>query len=86
VGFGAVKPDIPAGQLVQELSTLSAPFSISFGGEPATFSYDGLAPSFMGLYQFNVEIPAGAVGNQVPVTFALGGVSGTQDLYIAVQE
>ena len=86
VGFGAVKPDIPAGQLVQELSTLSAPFSISFGGEPATFSYDGLAPSFMGLYQFNVEVPAGAVANQVPVTFALGGVSGTQDLYVAVQE
>jgi uncharacterized protein (TIGR03437 family) len=85
VGFGPVTPAIPAGQLVQELNTLAAPFSISFGGTPAaSVPYDGLGPDYTGLYQFNVVVPAVAASNQVPLTFTVGGVSGTQTLYIPV--
>jgi uncharacterized protein (TIGR03437 family) len=85
VGFGAVTPAIPAGELVQVLNTLAEPFSISFGGTPATsVQYDGLAPDYTGLYQFNVVVPAVAAGNQVPLTFTVGGVAGTQTLYIPV--
>lgn len=84
VGFGPVTPNIPAGQLAQQLSTLASNFSISIGGVPATFNYDGLAPDFVGLYQFNVVVPQVPAGN-VPVTFTLGGVSGTQTLYLNVQ-
>ncbi len=85
IGFGAVTPDIPAGQIVQQLNQLAAPFSISIGGVPAMVSYAGLAPGFVGLYQFNVVVPQVAAGNAVPVTFTLGGTSGTQTLYIAVE-
>jgi uncharacterized protein (TIGR03437 family) len=85
VGFGAVTPDIPAGQIVQQLNTLAANFSISIGGVPATVSYDGLAPNYVGLYQFDVTVPQVAAGSAVPVTFTLGGIAGTQTLYIAVQ-
>jgi uncharacterized protein (TIGR03437 family) len=86
VGFGPVSPSIPAGQIVQQLNALTALLQISFGGTPATaLPYAGLAPDYVGLYQFNLVVPQVAAGNAVPVTFTLGGVAGTQTLYMAVQ-
>ena len=82
VGFGPVTPAIPAGQIVGQLNMLSLPFELSIGGQPASVLYDGLAPDFTGLYQFNVTVPSVAPGNAV-LTFTLNGVSGTQTLYIA---
>ena len=84
VGFGPVTPATPAGQIAQGLTSI-ANFSMSIGGAPATVSYAGLAPSFVGLYQFNVVVPQIPAGNAVPVTFTLNGTQGTQTLYIAVQ-
>jgi uncharacterized protein (TIGR03437 family) len=84
VGFGAVTQNIPAGQIAQGLTTLASDFSISIGGMPATVVYAGLAPSYVGLYQFDVTVPNVAAGNSVPLTFTLGGVSGTQTLNIPV--
>jgi len=82
VGFGPVTPTIPAGQLVQQLNMLSLPLQLSIGGVPASLLYDGLAPDFTGLYQFNVTMPFAAPGNAA-LTFTLNGVSGTQALTIA---
>jgi uncharacterized protein (TIGR03437 family) len=82
VGFGPVTPNIPAGQLVQQESTLALPLQLSIGGLPASLFYDGLAPDFTGLYQFNVTMPSTAPGNAA-LAFSLNGVSGTQTLYIA---
>lgn len=48
-------------------------------------TYEGLEPSYVGLYQFNVIVPSVASGDKAPVTFSLGGKAGTQTLYIAVQ-
>ncbi len=84
IGFGTVTPDIPPGQLVQTDNMLSNPLTVSFGGTPATLPYHGLAPDFMGLYQFNVNVPNVAASDTVPLTFTLNGTSGTQTLYIAV--
>jgi len=39
----------------------------------------------VGLYQFNVVAPSVAASDNVPVTFTLGGVKGTQSLAIAIQ-
>jgi uncharacterized protein (TIGR03437 family) len=85
VGFGAVTPAIPAGQIVQQTNSLAAPFHLFFGGTEATVSYDGLAPQAIGLYQFNVTVPNIPSSDQVPLTFTLGGAAGTQTLYISVQ-
>jgi uncharacterized protein (TIGR03437 family) len=85
VGFGPVTPTMPAGQLVQQLNTLSLPFQLSIGGLPAVLLYYGLAPSYTGLYQLNVTVPAATSGN-APLTFMLNGVSGTQALYIPVSQ
>ena len=85
VGFGAVTPNIAAGQIVQQMNTLSAPFQINFGTVRATVPFSGLASGVVGLYQFNVVVPAVAANDALPVTFTLGGASGTQALYTAVQ-
>ena len=85
VGFGPVTPDIPAGQIVQQSNTLKSKLQVSIGGKPATVSYSGLAPNYVGLYQFNVVVPNIAASDAVPLTFTLDGAAGTQTLYIAVQ-
>jgi uncharacterized protein (TIGR03437 family) len=85
VGFGAVTPDIPAGQIVGQQNSLAASFQIQIGDAPATLQYWGLAPQAVGLYQFNVVVPQVPSGDAVPLTFTLGGTAGTQTLYIAVQ-
>ena len=85
IGFGSVTPNISPGQLVEELNTLSDTFTISFGGvQAATVPYDGLSPNYMGLYQFDVQVPDVAAGDAVPLTFTLGGTAGTQTLAIAI--
>jgi uncharacterized protein (TIGR03437 family) len=85
VGFGPVIPGIPAGQIVQQDNSLALPFQLNFGQAQAAVTYDGLAPSAVGLYQFNVTVPNVASSDTVPATFTLGGVAGTQTLYIAIQ-
>jgi uncharacterized protein (TIGR03437 family) len=84
VGFGAVSPNIPAGQIASGTNSLTAPVTFSFGSAPATVSYQGLAPGLVGLYQFNVAVPTITANNAVPLTFSQGSVAGTQTLYTAV--
>jgi uncharacterized protein (TIGR03437 family) len=57
---------------------------ILFGTTPATLQYQGLAPGFVGLYQFNVVVPAIPAGDAVPLTIVQGGVNLSQTLYTAV--
>jgi hypothetical protein len=51
----------------------------------ASWSYAGLAPQAMGLYQFNVVVPNVAGGDAIPLTFSLAGTLGHQTLYIPVE-
>jgi uncharacterized protein (TIGR03437 family) len=85
IGFGPVTPATPAGQLVSETATINAGLEIAIGGVPATVLYAGVAPSFTGLYQFNVTVPNAPAGDTIPVTFSLGGAPSPQILNIAVQ-
>lgn len=84
VGFGPVTPSISAGQIVTQTDALSS-FQISFGGVPATVTYAGLAPGYVGLYVFNVVVPNIAASDTVPVTFSLNGTPGSQTLYVSIQ-
>ncbi len=53
--------------------TLTTP-KVTVGGQPATVSFSGLSPGFVGLYQVNAQIPADAPGgNAVPVKLSIGG-------------
>ncbi len=86
IGFGDVTPATPAGEIVNGETKLALPFEILFGETAAPLPYFGLAPNFVGLYQFNVTVPSVADSDLVPLTFHLGGAPGTQTLYTAVQQ
>ncbi|MCC7153425.1 MAG: hypothetical protein IT161_02550 [Bryobacterales bacterium] len=84
-GFGSVTPAFNAGQIVDQPNSLDLPLVVKIGDAAAAAPYAGLAVNYVGLYQFNITVPAGVSGDAVPVTFTLGGAPGSQTLYIAVQ-
>jgi uncharacterized protein (TIGR03437 family) len=90
VGFGPVQDsggqDIPAGTIVTAANKLAKSFSMSIGGQPATLIYQGLAPNFVGLYQFNVTVPNIADNDLAPLTYTLDGAAGPQTLFLAVHK
>ena len=85
VGFGGVTPNIAAGQIVQQNNSLTLPVQFQIGNAAATATYSGLAQSNVGLYQFNVIVPAILANGAAAVTFTLGGTAGPQELFIATQ-
>ena len=73
-GLGAVSPAIPAGQAGGDndkngpLNQLPAgAVTVAFGGKQVAILFAGLAPTFVGLYQINLQVPA----DMVRGTFAL---------------
>jgi uncharacterized protein (TIGR03437 family) len=85
IGFGAVSPSIPAGQVVQGANSLLLPLSLKIGGAAATLTYAGLGPGLVGLYQFNAIVPKLSVTGADSLTFSLEGVAGSQTLYLSTQ-
>lgn len=76
-----------AGTIVTAVNSLMARVQFLFGATKVTPSHAGLAPNFTGLYQFNVTVPSGLTANNAePPSFTRGGTSGSQTLYIAIQQ
>ncbi len=76
-GLGAVTPEVeigaptPAEPLVRTLAKVTA----TVGGVPAEVTYSGLSPSYIGLYQVNLVIPADAKpGAAVPLVIEAAGL------------
>jgi uncharacterized protein (TIGR03437 family) len=68
----------PAGANPLSLTDTSA-VTASIGGVPATVSFSGLAPGYLGLYQANIQVPLNApTGSAVPLTIGMGGVTSNQ--------
>jgi uncharacterized protein (TIGR03437 family) len=88
IGFGPAVANgipIPPGVVVTQLNSLSNSMQMFFGGTPVALAYQGLAPNAVGLYQFNVVVPSSiANSDAVPLTFNIGGNTGSQTLYTAV--
>jgi uncharacterized protein (TIGR03437 family) len=85
IGFGPVSPANNPGLIVTATNTLSNPMQMFFGGTAGVLAYDGLAPTYVGLYQFNVMVPTSLSNSDaVPLTFNVGGNTGSQTLYTAV--
>lgn len=86
-GLGNVtnRPASGAPALADPLSvTLDTP-TVTIGGKTAAVSFSGLAPSYVGLYQINVQVPADApVGDAVPLVVTQSGVP-SNTVTIAVQ-
>jgi len=85
IGFGPVTPDIPVGQIVGASNQLVNAVQMQVNKVPATLTYAGLAPSQVGLYQFNMVVPAVPDGDW-PLTFTQNGTAGTQTLTLSVHQ
>jgi uncharacterized protein (TIGR03437 family) len=75
-GFGAVQSPLATGAAATDSNPVVAQVQVTIGGQPATVSYAGLAPSYVGLYQLNVIVPAGVSGD-LPVVVTVGGSPAT---------
>jgi len=77
-GLGATQPAVRSGDAApaaEPLARVIPPPTATVGGQLARVTFAGLAPGFVGLYQVNVQIPAGlASGNAVPLVLSQGGV------------
>lgn len=84
IGFGPVSGSIPAGQIVQQANSLTTAVQFQLNGTPGVLGYYGLAPTLVGLYQFNLVVPAIGPGDAA-LTFTLGSnTTNQQTLYVTV--
>jgi uncharacterized protein (TIGR03437 family) len=86
-GLGAVKNPPAAGAVSPSSppSSTVATATLTVGGVPATVSFAGLAPGYVGLYQVNFQIPNNAPSGGVEaVTLSIGGVH-SNSATIAIQ-
>lgn len=73
-GLGVVS-SAPADGAAGNGQKTSAMPVVTIGGSNAPVSFSGLAPSFVGLYQVNAEVPGGLKSGNQPVVIAMGSVS-----------
>jgi uncharacterized protein (TIGR03437 family) len=55
------------------LSQVTSTVTASIGGKPATVSFAGLTPDFVGLWQVNIVVPSGLAQGNFPLTVTVGG-------------
>ena len=74
-GFGPVTPSAVsiAGQIVGAATELSATLEFKVGGTAARLAFAGLAPGLVGVYQFNVVLPADLPGGDQPLEVTVNG-------------
>ena len=84
IGFGPVTPATGAGTIATQATTLTPDkATFLFGQTPATVSYQGLAPSNVGLYQFNIVVPTVPTGDSA-LTVQIGSVKVNQNLFVNI--
>jgi uncharacterized protein (TIGR03437 family) len=84
IGFGPVAPSAAAGTIVTQANTLTNPVTILFGDTQAEVEYAGLAPGYVGLYQFNVKVPNVPADDWL-LTIQAGGRTLAQTIYTSTQ-
>ena len=85
-GFGAVSPPAVTGNnSLDALRRAATTPAVTIAGAPATVTFAGLSPQFVGVYQINVTLPSTALpAAAAEVQITTGGVSGTVPATIAV--
>ncbi|OFW40021.1 MAG: hypothetical protein A3J28_05350 [Acidobacteria bacterium RIFCSPLOWO2_12_FULL_60_22] len=77
-GLGPTSPFVPPGTPAPASppAVTQARPQATIGRLPARVLFSGLAPGFVGLYQVNMEVPAGAPpGNAVPLVLSIAGMN-----------
>jgi uncharacterized protein (TIGR03437 family) len=87
-GLGATNPPVPDGGPAPSspLSLATLPISATIAGLPATVTYAGSAPGLIGVYQVNVQIPAGTPsGGAAALVLTAGGNASQDTVTIAIK-
>lgn len=87
-GFGGTVPPSVEGTITPSANPprLRENVTVTIGGRAATVLYAGPAPgAIAGLYQFNVQIPAGSPSGNLPVRVSLGAASSQDGLTVSVR-
>jgi len=74
-GAGAVSPAVADGEAAgsSPLSKVTSSVTATIGSKAAEVSFAGLAPTFVGLWQVNVVVPAGLSQGEYPLIISVGG-------------
>jgi len=86
-GFGLIAGTTKSlgGDIAEGLSRVIAPVQFRFGNAVAQVTYAGLTPGLVGLYQFNVVVPADTHTGDVELTVTQAGAPIAQKLTIPVR-
>jgi uncharacterized protein (TIGR03437 family) len=85
-GAGAVMPAARSGTLGTAEHRITAPVTVSIGGQEARVTYAGAAPSALqGLYQINAVVPSNVNTGSVPLQVSIGGISSQTGVLMLVQ-
>jgi uncharacterized protein (TIGR03437 family) len=88
-GLGATTPSYGAGVLPPGGAQVNAPVSVSLGNAQlpaANVLYTGVAPGNAGLYQLNIQIPAGTPTANLPLTVTVGSFSTPAGGYLTIAQ
>ncbi len=87
-GLGPVQPEVQSGEVAPNIpplaETISTPL-VNIAGIAAAVTFSGLAPGFVGLYQMNVQVPAGVPSGTQSVEVIINNVPGSAEVTIAVE-
>jgi uncharacterized protein (TIGR03437 family) len=84
-GLGVTNPAVAANRITETLAPVTAPVTVTIGGQPATVAFAGLVAPFARLYQVNVQVPAGLAAGDHAVVIQTGGVSSPSGVVLTVQ-
>lgn len=87
-GFGPISPNVPAlsGFIAAGQTQLVNSVAFKIGSADAQVSYAGLAPGLVGVYQFNIVVPAAAQAGDQTLSVTQNGQALAQTLYINVAQ
>lgn len=87
IGWGAVSPSIAVGNVNDQFTKLSGKLVIRMSQiDVSNIQYQGLAGGFVGLYQFNIVVPANAPDGDLPLEITIDGTPTGQTLFLAVKK
>ncbi len=85
IGFGDVTPSILPGVIVGQGNKLVNTVSISFGSTAVTsIAYQGLAGSYVGLYEFYITVPPGLANGDYQINVTQNGTAVPQKMSLTV--
>jgi uncharacterized protein (TIGR03437 family) len=88
VSFGATNPAIPPGAASASIASVTNTPSAMLGATALTTAnllYVGVSPGTAGLYQVNIQVPAGLADGDYPLALTLGTFATPAGAYLTIQ-